>query len=171
MSEDNGDKPEPSNADGDKPEAATDSSKGDTPDAATAPEPAAGEDEVGKWKALAKKHEKENRRLLAEAQERAEAELSELDKAKAAADKAHTEALDLRRRLVAVEHGLPAELATRLQGDTEDDLVEDAKRLAELVAPEPPKRPTPAEAGIGTASGEPTTDPRELHRQFLAGRQ
>lgn len=133
--------------------------------AATADELA---DEVDKWKAMARKHEKAAKAYEAAEAERAQAEMTELDKAQQAASEATSTVLELRRRLVAVEHGLPAELAARLQGTTEDELVEDAKRLAELLPPKP-TTPTPAQAGIGTAAGTPVEDPMALHRQFTGG--
>ncbi|MFG0329230.1 MAG: hypothetical protein ACF8PN_04960 [Phycisphaerales bacterium] len=124
--------------------------------------------EVDKWKAMARKHEKAAKAFEAAEAERAQAEMTELDKANARADEAAGEVLELRRRLVAAEQGLPPELGSRLQGSTEDELVEDAKRLAELM---PTKAPTPsaAKAGIGTAAGEPAQDPMALHRQFTGG--
>lgn len=46
------------------------------------------------------------------------------------------------QRTIAAEHGLPAEMASRLQGETREELVTDAKALAKLVA-QPPAPPTP----------------------------
>ena len=178
--EDNADTAEDSTAGSDKPAGnipATPAAEGDKPDADQAEtddelDGAKPEDlrrKAETWREMARKHEKENRRLLAAEAERQQAELSELDRAKADADTAKAEALELRRRLVAAEHGLPPELGNRLQGDTEDELVEDAKRLAELVPPAKPPTPSAADVGIGTAPGEPSGDPMELHRQFTAG--
>lgn len=68
-----------------------------------------------------------------------EANKSELDKALARADKAETELeaarLDALRSRVAAAKNLPAELAGRLTGTTEEELEADADTLAELLRP------------------------------------
>ena len=107
------------------------------------------------WKGKATAMEKDAKKAakrLAELEEveqkRTEAEMSELDKLKkqlADAQKQYAEAerKSLRQK-VAVETGLPAILADRLQGDDEDAMREDAAKLLEaLKQPEPVKKPAP----------------------------
>lgn len=56
------------------------------------------------------------------------------------------------RRTVATRHKLPAELASRLSGETEAELEADAKALLKVI--EPRKAPdTEAGAGVGTSNG------------------
>lgn len=54
---------------------------------------------------------------------------------------------DSNRRLlvykIATEYGLPADMADRLQGDTEDELREDAEKLQNLLAPAGARVPWP----------------------------
>ena len=130
------------------------------------------EAEAAKWKALARKREKVEERLAKfEAAEvvRANAELTELEVARNEAAAEREARLFLTRRVIASEHGLPAELAARLQGSTEEELADDARQLAELLPAKTPATPSPAAAGIGTASGTPNMDPSEAHRR-LTGR-
>lgn len=70
--------------------------------------------------------------------------------------------LDSMRRNVAQEYGLPPQLASRLQGETEEEMATDAKTLAEAL-------PKPSAPNINAGSGngaQPTTslgiDPDEF---------
>jgi len=81
--------------------------------------------------------DKELKALRAEAEARATAELSELERVKKERDELATgksasdrEAIRLK---VALEKGLPANLAARLQGDDYDSLVADADALLEFI--------------------------------------
>jgi len=52
---------------------------------------------------------------------------------------------------IAAEYDLPADMATRLQGDTEEELREDAEKLRALLAPKSPRQPWPvAQEGADT---------------------
>ncbi len=134
--------------------------------------------EAEKWKALSRQHEaragkdaKELARLKAEEQEREDAAKTELERTSEALSRERAERLGLQRRTVAAEAGLPAELAERLQGETEEELVADAARLAELMPAEKPSSPPAKAAGIGVTGGEPTeTDPIKLARQWSGRR-
>lgn len=81
--------------------------------------------------------DKELKALKLEAETRANAELSELERFKkenADLVKAQSEAtLEATRLKVALEKGIPANLAGRLQGDDYDSIAADADSLAELV--------------------------------------
>ena len=56
------------------------------------------------------------------------------------------------QRAVAQEHKLPADLASRLQGTTKDELVADAKALSALIPPPTPTpEPAPPTPGTPTA--------------------
>lgn len=101
-----------------------------------------------------------------------EANKSELDKALARADKAEAELeaarLDALRSRVAAAKNLPAELAGRLTGTTEEELEADADNLAEALRPA--RTPDTAQGAVGDtpASGvsfitrSHAPDPRRL---------
>ncbi len=127
--------------------------------------------EATKWKELARKREKVEERLAkfeAAEQERAEAEKSDLERARDEVTNEREARLALTRRVVAAEHGLPPELAARLQGTTEQELNDDAAGLAELI-PKAQTNPPAKLAGIGTAPGVTELDPLAMHRK-LTGR-
>jgi DNA repair exonuclease SbcCD ATPase subunit len=83
--------------------------------------------------------------LEAEEAKRKEAEMSELQKAEQRAANAEAEAAKLRleglRSKVALAAGLPAAFADRLQGATEDEMSEDAKKLLEAMPVKPTLKP------------------------------
>ena len=93
--------------------------------------------------------------LEKEAKARADAELTELEKAK-------NEIAELQQRITvqerrewqneaAIATGLPLALASRIQGDTKEDMIEDAKALLEAMPVKtPPKLPV-------TNPGDPQT--------------
>lgn len=103
------------------------------------------------------------------------------DRAKTAEDKvatleaSATETAKLREQLmraeVALDLGLPAALAKRLQGDTPEAMKADAEALLALVAPKAaaPKPTRPVESlQTGTGTGTPGT-PTQLSRSDLRG--
>lgn len=61
--------------------------------------------------------------------------------------------LEMLKHQAAVQVGLPAHLAGRLNGKNFEELVADAKSLAELLAPKPPAGPRPTTAQSGTTTG------------------
>jgi hypothetical protein len=89
---------------------------------------------------------RKNRKDLADAQKAArdaqakvkkfeDRDKSELEKATETAAELKETAAAALRRAVAAEKGIPADLAGRLQGDTEEDLAADADRLLEHLKP------------------------------------
>lgn len=86
--------------------------------------------EQGKFKELAEAAQRERDELKAQLAARDHADL---------------------QRAVAAEHKLPADLASRLQGATKDELVADAKALAALIPP-----PTPTTEAAPRTPGTPT---------------
>lgn len=85
----------------------------------------------------AKKDAKRLAELEAKERERAEAELTEAQKAVKRAEEAEAKSkkleADILRRDVIAETGLPAVFADRLKGETKDELLADAKQLAETL--------------------------------------
>jgi len=79
---------------------------------------------------------------------------------------------DLAKTRIALEKGLPQELASRLTGETEDDLRKDADTLAQLFSDkkggaEPSRSHEPAKKTGGTQSGEEAF-PAEAFASVLA---
>lgn len=113
-------------------------------------EPTGGKPEPD-WKAEARKWEtraKENSaaaKKLAEIEEAKKTEEQKATEARAAVEKERDEArAEVLRMRVAAAKGLPAELAARLRGATEDELAKDADELLKLVKPPTqPNRPVP----------------------------
>jgi hypothetical protein len=112
-------------------------------------------------------------KVLREAEEaRKREEMTELDRLKADLDQRDEELSKLKRTTllarIAAEHGLDAELTERLKGDTEEELVEDAKRLAELVGKRKPSAAPAIDAGIGVkGDGGAPLDPVEGFRRAM----
>lgn len=106
------------------------------------------------------KRELERRAAKAESElrKRDDAERTELERATARAEEAEARAGQAERQVlvgkVAREHQLPPELAEALRGDTEDELVEHAKRLAKFVPTN--GEPSP-DLGSGPRPGVPAT--------------
>jgi len=115
----------------------------------------------------AKKELKELETLKAEKQQRAEAEMTEVQKlqkqaadAKAEADKLKA---DILRRDVVAETGLPAIFADRLQGATKEEMLEDAKKLKEVL----PKATAPHLSASNPNNASPNeTDQQKRDRLF-----
>lgn len=99
---------------------------------------------------------------------RADAELSEMERLKKQLDEIKAEADRLRRaelqRQAAEKHKLPASLATRLQGETLEELEADAEELAKTL----PKPTTPVSPTNPGANGQPVeeTDAQKKARLF-----
>ena len=116
--------------------------------------------------------EKQAAALQAQIDEIEAAKLSDLQKAQkqaedAAARAAQLEAevaardLQIMRQSIGVESGLPAELIARMQGTTEDELRDDAKKLAAFVSdasPSPFPKADPSQGVQGTPAGGTTAD-------------
>jgi ATPase subunit of ABC transporter with duplicated ATPase domains len=117
-----------------------------------------------------KKERKELEALKAKEAQRAEADMTELQKAQARAEKAEKDAAELRlaqtRRSIADEVGLPPVLAARLQGSTPEEMKADAetllKSLPETTQPKPKLNVT------NPAEGEKVTTDKD-RRAFLFG--
>lgn len=99
----------------------------------------AGEKALEAFKARARKAESEARELAARVKEFEDRDLSEQERlaktaeeAKAAAEKAEAASLRLR---VAVEKGLPVDMADRMVGNTREELEADADQLAAFMKP------------------------------------
>lgn len=114
----------------------------DTDDAAGDAKATDWEAEARKWKALARKHEGEAKKNAGAAQRLTEAEdadKSEVQRAndKAAAAEARAKAAETRadRAEVAAAKGLSASLASRLVGETREELEADADELLKVMKP------------------------------------
>ena len=116
----------------------------------------AGKKALAAERARANALEKKVKAMELAEQTRANAELSELERFKKEADdlraansKAELEAI---RYAVALEKGLPANLAARLQGNDRESIEADAVALSELVGAKPngPVRPDPSQGPKST---------------------
>lgn len=125
--------------------------------------------------------EAEKYRKAAEAFEKAEqakkeAELSETEKLKKELAEAKTKAAAAERsallQKIALETGLPPILAERLQGEDEDALREDAKKLLELVAKDATKTAAKAQGSATLpASGKPPETDEQKKARLLGRNQ
>lgn len=115
--------------------------------------------------------EREAAELKAKLQAIEQEKLSDLEKANLAAQQAQAEAEQLRadvaardlevlRQKIGAEAKLPPELVARLQGDDEESLRSDAKKLAELVpdTTSPFPKADPSQGARGTAPGGTNAD-------------
>lgn len=105
----------------------------------------------------AAKSRKELDAVQAERTKREEAEMTEAQKLAKQLEDATKKLQHLERMAqvtaIASKHNLPAELATRLQGETPEELEADAEKLSKLIAqPEPPKPKAPGPVNPGVAS-------------------
>jgi hypothetical protein len=117
---------------------------------------------------LLRENEKELRRLRKTEEEARRAEMTEAEKLREENSTLATKLDSILRAKIVAEYGLDADLAERLRGVTEEELEEDAKKLAELVKPPKPKS---KDVGIGALGGDETpTDPRELHKAWTKSR-
>lgn len=113
-------------------------------------------------KALAKANREAaaNRKRLAEYEDRDKTESQRLSERAEAAEKRAGQAESRLLRLeVAARKGLPAQLAARLQGDTEEELEEDADSLLELVA----EKKTRRDPDQGRGNGRTSTDEANMN--------
>jgi len=98
--------------------------------------------------------EKKLAELQAADEQRKEAQLSELEKAnkRAAELEAKLKTTELRemRGRIGAEYKLPAEIAERLQGDTDEAMKADAKKLADALPKQPTLTPTNPPSGQAT---------------------
>lgn len=123
----------------------------------------------------AKKDAKELEELRAKEKQRADAELTELERFKKQASEAETRMaqlqLDLLKRDVISEIGLPAVLADRLKGTTKEELLADARILLEVI-PQPitPTKTAPA-LKVTNPSNAQTVETEAQKRERLFGRQ
>lgn len=118
---------------------------------------------------LLRENEKELRRLRKTEEDARRAEMSETEKLREELKDRDDRLEVILRAKIAAEYGLDGELAERLRGATEEELEEDAKKLAELV--KPPK-PSSKDVGIGSlGEGETILDPVAAHRAATAGRR
>jgi uncharacterized membrane protein YccC len=103
----------------------------------------------------AAKHRKAAEQSAAEEARRKEAEMTELQKAQKRADEAEARAKQFEhthlQKEIAAKVGLPARLATRLQGDTPEEMEADAKAILEDL----PKPPEPVKPGPGILPANP----------------
>lgn len=128
--------------------------------------------EAAKWKALARKHEAEVKRLRPAAERMAQADdatKSEIQRAadKAAAAEARAKAAETRadRLEVAAAKGLSPSLAARLVGETREELEADAEELLKVVKPAEGNDAGGGANGAAAASG--TSDGRARPREAL----
>lgn len=131
-------------------------------------------DELEKWKALARKHEKEAKALSKRAQELEDKDKTESQRAADRATKAEKDASDARTELlklkVALRKGLTETQAKRLVGETEEDLESDADELLESFKPANEKGNGPGAKPKESlrGGGDPTEDPEEMDPRKLA---
>lgn len=96
------------------------------------------------------------------------------EKAQAAANSPESKALKAEnmRLKVALSTGLDADLADRLRGDTEDELLEDAQKLLDRFYPEnkkpEPRQPKPAPRGGARPGAEPELTADDVVKAALA---
>lgn len=150
---------------------------GSTPDPEVPPagDPKDWQAEAEKWKHFAREHEQKAKAnadaaaKLAEIEAANKSEAERLADAQKAAEERATKAeAELARLRVATSKGLPAELAARLVGATEEELAEDADRLLALVKPSTPETPPPATPGSadGGPQGAPAPGTKTLDEQI-----
>lgn len=119
----------------------------------------------------AKKDAKELETLRAEKQQRAEAEMTEaqklqkqLEEAQARADKLQ---VDMWRNEAATIANLPSIFADRIQGKTKEEMLEDAKKLAEALPKEALKKTAPPIGATNPANANQNeTDAQRRERLF-----
>ena len=99
---------------------------------------------------------------------RKEAEMTEAQKAEAKIKELEAKAKQYERKelqqAVAAKVGLPANLATRLMGDTEEELEADAKSLLETLLKPDDKKPSPGPTNPGEGGQPKETDAQRIAR-------
>lgn len=126
--------------------------------------------EMRKARAEAKQHRERAEQLAQQLEQLQGASKSELEKAIERANRAEASAKtatsNALRYQVAVEKGLPAQLARRLQGDTLEELQADADDLLKLS----PGRRVPDAGNHANGSGPQANDPNRFLREKMARR-
>jgi len=115
---------------------------------------------------------KDYERLKAEETERVEAQMSKAEKATKRAEKLEADnaklTMDILRRDVVAETGLPAVFADRLKGETKEAMLEDAKELLKVLPAEKTKPPHLNNTAPNNAT---TTETEAQKRERLLGNQ
>lgn len=118
----------------------------------------------------AKQDAKELETLRAERDKRIQAEMTEAQKAQARAEKAEQEnaklQMDIFKRDVIAETGLPAAFADRLKGSTKEELLADAQELLKVIPQQPPKPPPHLNATNPGGASAAETDAQKRERLF-----
>lgn len=119
----------------------------------------------------AKKERAELEQLRAEKQQRAEAEMTEAQKlqkqaAEAQAQVARLQA-DIWRRDVASETGIPSILVERIQGATKEEMLADAKKLAEALPKQPTTKTAPHLDPTNPANGQVTETEAQMRERLF----
>lgn len=132
-----------------------------------------GKKAIAAERARADKAEKALKALQIEADNRAAAELTELERFKKENDELRATAsaseLAAIRSQVALEKGIPANLAIRLQGDDYDSIAADADSLASLVTSDAKPDPFPkADPSQGPKGGTGKTSNADLFAEQIA---
>lgn len=137
----------------------------------------AGKRAIAAERARAEKAEKELKAFRDAEEKRKTDEMSDLEKAQKAAkdatDQAQSATLSALRYKVALDKGLPANLADRLKGATQEELEADADELADMVTTTPsgaPRRDPSQGARTTGASGKPEDQFADFLKDKLAGR-
>jgi hypothetical protein len=129
------------------------------------------EDELAKWKSMARKHEKEAKQVkdrLAELENAGKSETEKLSTRLSDIEKKYSEADKRAMRLeVALEKGLPKKLALRLQGDSQEEMEADAD---DLLATLGEKKQKPANFDGGARQDPPAGDDINAMIRARAGR-
>lgn len=147
-----------------------DAQEADTPDdqqqesTQDEPTPQDGEFDADKARDKIRKLNSEAKNLRERAKKADEAEKNATD---AAQENSTLKAENLRLK-VAIKAQLPAEIAERLRGDTEDELLEDAEKLLTLVGGKRPPSDQPREQLRG--GGDPTAPVEETDPDKIAER-
>lgn len=141
------------------------------------------QDELQKWRSLARKHERQAKDASGRLKKYEDQNKSEAERLQEAAQESRTRAeraeANLRRREIAEErapeHATLAQIkavAKRLSGESDEDLEADADELFALLAPEPPKARTPQrpKERLLRGGGEPDEEPDEMDPRKLADR-
>lgn len=115
--------------------------------------------------------EKELKAFKADAEQRANAELSELERFKKEAEELRSaktaSELEAIRYSVALEKGIPANLAARLQGNDRESIAADADSLTELIGTKPTGQVRP-DLSQGPKSTVGATTPAQAFAAHLA---
>jgi len=131
----------------------------------------AGKKAIAAERARADKAEKALKALQADAETRANAELTELERFKKENEELRngktTSELEALRFKVALEKGIPASLASRLQGADYDSLVADADSLSALVTPGKPNGSVRADLSQGVKTTTGSQDPAQVFAEHI----